>query len=40
MMEIPSGKSKPQEPLPSGNVIGAVTVERESKPKMLVPGDW
>lgn len=34
------GKSLPPEPLPSGNVIGDSTVERESKPKMLVHGDW
>jgi len=40
MIEIPSGKSKPPEPLPSGNVIGPDSVERESKPRMLVPGDW
>jgi len=30
----------PQPPLPSGNVIGASTVERESKPYKLVQGDW
>jgi len=30
----------PQLPLPSGNVIGTNTVERESKPYQLVKGDW
>ena len=40
MMEIPIVKSVPKEPLPSGNVIGASTVERESKPYKLVQGDW
>lgn len=40
MMEIPIVKSVPKEPLPSGNVIGTSTVEREGKPEMLVQGDW
>jgi hypothetical protein len=40
MMEIPSGNSLPLLPLPSGNVIGTSTIEKESKPRMLVPGDW
>jgi len=35
-MDVPP----PQVPLPSGNVIGAAIVEKESKPLMLVPGDW
>jgi hypothetical protein len=39
-MEGGGGKSLPQQPLPSGNVIGQATVEKESKPMMLVPGDW
>ena len=34
------GNSLPKGPLPSGNVIGAATVERESKPDTNVPGDW
>ena len=30
----------PEVPLPSANVIGSAKVEKESKPQMLVPGDW
>jgi hypothetical protein len=40
VIKMDGGNSLPKGPLPSGNVIGAATVERESKPDTNVPGDW
>jgi hypothetical protein len=40
MIKMGGGNSLPKGPLPSGNVIGAAMVERESKPDTNVPGDW